>query len=65
MKTWGGGDIAPPFLSSALDVVILTAQLLYPPPPLAKLPMVSSGYEGGWAPQLVWMLWRREKCFPY
>jgi hypothetical protein len=30
----------------------------------AKYPPAPIGYEAGWAPEPVWMLWRREKCCP-
>jgi hypothetical protein len=58
MKTHGGGggDIAPPFLTSALD----GGSQLYAPEALSpgKEPPVPIGQEAGWAPEPVWMLSR-------
>jgi hypothetical protein len=55
MKTYGGSvDIAPPFLTSALDRGKWSA---------LRSSHSNPGYitDGGWAPEAVWMLWRREK----
>jgi hypothetical protein len=46
------GGIAPEFLTSALDEV--SGQLHAPAP-------VPIGYEAGWTPRAVWILWSRQK----
>jgi hypothetical protein len=55
MKTYGGVDIWIHVLT--LAVVAVSGQLhaltTLPPP-------VPIGYEAGWAPEPVWMTWRRE-----
>jgi hypothetical protein len=32
------------------------------PLPTGKEPVVNTGQDAGWAPELVWMLWSREKA---
>jgi hypothetical protein len=50
----GSGGIAPHFLSSAL----CRSGLLHGP---VALPSIHIWQEAGWAPELVWTLWRRQK----
>jgi hypothetical protein len=33
--------------------------------PLEKEPLVTTGQETGWAPEPIWMTWRRENSLPY
>jgi hypothetical protein len=61
MKTYeGSGDIAPLFITAALDegVVSFTLRPLFPP---GKEPPVPIGQEVGWVPKPIWTLWTREK----
>jgi hypothetical protein len=59
MKTWGDGGIAP-FLTSALDGGEWWASRpsCFNPEEIAR---DAFEQEAGWAPEPVWMLWRREK----
>jgi hypothetical protein len=54
------GVIAPTFLTSAVDGGGWSASRPRPLYPGERLP-VPIGYEAGWAPESVWMTWRREK----
>jgi hypothetical protein len=64
---WGSECVDPYFLDLGTRwwwVVSFTLLPLYsrgksPPPP------TPTGYEAGWAPEPVWMLWRRENSWPY
>jgi hypothetical protein len=62
MKTWGRGGIAPPCLTSELDGGEWSASCLCHFTP-GKEPQVPVAEEAGWAPKLVWTLWRREKSY--
>jgi hypothetical protein len=64
METYGGGgNIAPPFLTSALDGGEWSASHPTRLPPGKKSP-IASGYDDGRTPALVWTLWRRENLLP-
>jgi hypothetical protein len=55
----GRGGLPPLFLSLTIEVsgqLQAVATLT-----LVKEPLVLTRYEAGWAPEVVWMLWSREK----
>jgi hypothetical protein len=49
------GGIAPPLLTSALDIGEWSASRL------GRFTPVLSGQEAKWVPELIWSLWGREK----
>jgi hypothetical protein len=57
---WGSGNIAPPFLTSALDGGEDSASRLGRFTPGKRTPL-PTGYEAEWAPEPVWTLWSTEK----
>jgi hypothetical protein len=62
---WGSGGIAPPFLTSALDAGELSVSRpcrFTPPPSPETIPRYPQ--EAGWAPEQVWMLYRRKNLTP-
>jgi hypothetical protein len=62
MKTyvWYSGGTAPPFLISVLDGGEWAASRTFHFNPVKELP-VPIRLEGGWTPELMWTLWRKEK----